>query len=88
MAIDMHHRDLDEIRHCERSMHTARSHDEYAYYRARLRELEHRAMRGSFYEPPRLGPSMPPLPSAPSAVTPLSFLSNADKKLLLIGEMA
>lgn len=70
-------------------MREARSSNEHEYYRHRLYEAERRLHMGSFYDAPqRMMPIPAPLSLAPDPVTPLSFLSKADKKLLLIGEMA
>jgi len=71
-------------------MNRASSRDEYEYFRDRLHDLERRDMM--FYPPERAVMPLPSLPSmlslAPDPETPLSFLSKADKKLLLIGEIA
>ena len=84
-------RDLYDLR--ER-MNRARSRDEFEYYETRYRE----AMREYDYARMRMMP--PQYMIEPKSIeqkaidlaaikpTELSFLSSADKKLLLIGEMA
>lgn len=95
MAITMppFERDLYDLR--ER-MNRARSRDEFEYYETRYRE----AMREYDYARMRMMPP-PQYMIEPKSIeqraidkavaskpTELSFLSSADKKLLLIGEMA
>ena len=87
-------RDLDELRH---RMDRARSRDEHEYYEMRyrevLRERENYHMR---MMPPQylIDPKMveqkaiDKMATEAPKKTELSFLSSADKKLLLIGEMA
>lgn len=83
----------DELRH---RMDRASCRDEYEYFRNRLYELERREMGRMrdmhdmryFSEAPRVMPAPPPLTvgvdlAAPAKPDPLSFLLNANKKLLL-----
>ena len=75
-------------------MNTAQSRNEYEYYREKLRDLEqYHAQRELIrYNPVITGTADMARNPAPipmqETITPLSFLKNADKKLLLTGEMA
>ena len=80
------YRERDEL---QRRIHMARSSDEARYYEEKLWRLEREAMLlpQREYEQMRMAP-MPPSFDAfqkAEAETPLSFLKNADKKLLLTG---
>ena len=88
-------RDLDELRH---RMDRAKSRDEHEYYEMRyrevLRERERYYMRSMpvpmhLIDPPSLEQkAIDKMAAEAPKKTELSFLSSADKKLLLIGEMA
>jgi len=76
--------------HLRMRMDRASCRDEYEYFRERLHELEHREMvRDMRYinEPPRIQPVPAPtsLTTDPAKPDPLSFMRNANNKLLLIG---
>jgi hypothetical protein len=85
-------RERDDLR--ER-IHRARSSDEARYYEEKLWRLEREMLMQDaqyFASAPMLPVPMPTSLgvdlAASETKTPLSFLKNADKKLLLIGEMA
>ena len=82
----MFERDLDDLR---LRMDRARSRDEYEYYQMRYRELMREREIGYMRMMPQYIPDPPSVkPTEAPKKTELSFLSSADKKLLLIGEMA
>lgn len=78
-----------EREHLQRRMREARSGDEMRYYEEKLYRLERELFSPHMqYEQMRIAPVPMPasfneVPAAPE--TPLSFLKNADKKLLLTG---
>lgn len=86
MAISLYPVDRvrEEIQHLEERIRAARSRDEYEYFRDRLRDLEHRS-RGMLVSPPPWINDPPPTikPAPKPEVTPLSFLNNIEKKVLL-----
>lgn len=85
---------LSERDHLRERMHRARSADERRYFEELLYQLERNMMVPPWHhDPMRNTPMTPPLGflnevEKPKAITPLSFLNTADKKLLLIGELA
>lgn len=92
MALDFHNSYRREIDHLLDRSRMARSRDEHDYYLGRARELERElSMRDArYFEPPRMMPLPAPAsigvdPAKTEPETPLSFLKNADKKLLLTG---
>ena len=83
---------IGEREELRRRMDCARGRDEYEYYRDRLRDLDRRENMHyrdmMFYPERRVMPAPPPLtlpPAEPATPDPLSFMRNANNKLLLIG---